>query len=202
MLATVFAFAQVVLIDVALSADNALAIGLAVHGLPEEDRKEGMMWGIGCAVVLRVACALLASEAMQYSGLRIVGGAVLGYVAYKMLRELTAEKHGKEHPEEVHEPKTLKTAIWQIVVADIAMSFDNVLAVVGAAGQHPGVMSFGIALSIVLMAYGAHLVERFTNRYWWFGWAALAVIAVTAAHMTWTGLWMKTAWLDNLMRAV
>ena len=189
MLAAIWAFTQVVLIDLALSADNAVVIGLAVHALPESERKRATFYGIGAAVAMRIVFALMANGLMQYSGIRIFGGLALGYVAYKMLRELLGEKDEREHPQHKHEHKTLRAAVWQIAVADLSMSLDNVLAVAGAADKNPGVMVFGLVLSVALMAFGAQLVAKIIDRHWWVSWAALAVIALTSLHMLWSAFW-------------
>lgn len=187
MLAALLAFSQVVLIDIALSADNAIVIGLAVRGLPEEQRRRGIVYGIGAALVLRILFALIANGILQYSGIRVAGGLALLYISYKMFSEAIGKKQAsdKEHAE----PKTMGAAITQIVIADISMSVDNVLAVAGASGSHNVIMAFGLALSVLLMAFGAQLVSKYVDKYWWLEWAALLTVSFTGIQMAWGGFW-------------
>jgi len=195
--ASLTALAAVVVIDVVLSGDNAIIIGLAVAGLPREKRARIIMLGIAAATVLRIGFALVAVPLLRVIGLTLAGGLLLLWVVWKMWRELWAEhvaaKSGAANCGSASPPppqlptKTAGQAVLQIVLADVSMSLDNVLAVAGAAREHPWVLVVGLGLSVALMAVASTLVARLLSRYRWLAFVGLAVIAVVAVSMIWQG---------------
>jgi YjbE family integral membrane protein len=176
------ALLQVVLIDVALSGDNAIVIALAAAGLPAHQRRHAILIGIGAAIVLRVLFAISAVYLLAVPGLLLVGGLMLGWVCIKMWRELRREADDEAHHLH-HAPKTLSDAIVQITIADVSMSLDNVLAVAGAAREHIYVMAVGLLLAIGLMAIAANAIAPLLKRWRWLNYAGLALIAAVAAKM-------------------
>jgi YjbE family integral membrane protein len=186
------AFLQVMAIDLVLAGDNAVVIGLAAAGLPPERRARAILVGVIAATGLRLAFAAVALELLAIVGLLLAGGILLLWVCWKMWRELRGP--GAEvteaalRAEDVHIPgKTFAQAAWQIVVADVSMSLDNVLAVAGAAREHPTALVFGLGLSIVLMGFAANLVARLLNRHRWIAYVGLAIILYVALDMIWRG---------------
>jgi len=184
------ALVQVIMIDLVLAGDNAVVIGLAAAGLPPERRQRVILVGIIAATVLRLAFAAVAIELLEIVGLLLAGGILLLWVCWKMWRELQEQRAqhidasviGKEAPR-----KTFAQATWQIVLADISMSLDNVLAVAGAARDHPAALVFGLALSIVLMGVAANFVARLLNRHRWIAYLGLAIILYVSLDMIWRG---------------
>lgn len=184
-------FFQVVLIDLTLAGDNAVIIGLAAAGLPPAQRARAIAIGVIAATLLRIGFSLIATQLLQIVGLLLAGGILLLWVAWKMWRELRAQRaetvahdaQGGDAPPR----KTLAQAVAQIVVADISMSLDNVLAVAGAAHEHPAVLIFGLALSVVLMGVAATFIARLLRRHRWIAYAGLAVILFVALEMIWRG---------------
>ena len=184
--ATLTAFFQVIVIDVVLSGDNAIIIGLAVAGLPAEKRGRIIMIGILAATLMRVAFALVATQLLAIIGLTLAGGLLLLWVAWKMWRELRAPKHDPDALENAGTQPVRKKpaeAIKQIVLADLSMSLDNVLAVAGAARDHPEILVFGLVLSIALMAVAASFIAKLLSRYHWIAYVGLLVIAYVAVEM-------------------
>lgn len=184
--AALTAFFQVIVIDVVLSGDNAIIIGLAVAGLPAEKRGRIIMIGILAATLMRVAFALVATQLLAIIGLTLAGGLLLLWVAWKMWRELRAPKHDPAAPENAGAQPVRKKpaeAIKQIVLADLSMSLDNVLAVAGAARDHPEILVFGLVLSIALMAVAASFIAKVLSRYHWIAYVGLLVIAYVAVEM-------------------
>jgi YjbE family integral membrane protein len=188
------AFLQVAMIDLVLAGDNAIVIGLAAAGLPKDQTRKAIMIGIGAATVLRIIFAAVTIQLLQLVGLLLAGGILLLWVCWKMWRELRAQQRGGAHgtPEagangDGAPRKTLAQAAWQIVVADIAMSLDNVLAVAGAAREHPFVLVFGLVLSIALMGIAANFIARLLHRHRWIGFVGLAIVLYVAIEMTYRG---------------
>ena len=186
------AFLQVMAIDLVLAGDNAIVIGLAAAGLPAESRARAILVGIIAATVLRLAFAAVAIELLAIVGLLLAGGILLLWVCWKMWRELRGP--GAEETEaalragDAQVPrKTFTQAAWQIVVADVSMSLDNVLAVAGAAREHPAALVFGLGLSIVLMGFAASFIARLLNRHRWVAYVGLAIILYVAIDMIWRG---------------
>ena len=192
------ALVQVVLIDLVLAGDNAIVIGLAAAGLPQAQRGKAILIGIVAATILRILFAGLATQILQIVGLLLAGGILLLWVCWKMWRELRASS---AEPMEAKETagtvagtnaegkprKTLVQATWQIIVADVSMSLDNVLAVAGAAREHPVVMIFGLALSIAMMGVAASFIARLLQNHRWIAYVGLAVILYVAVEMTFRG---------------
>ncbi len=190
------AFVQVVLIDLTLAGDNAVVIGLAAAGVPKEKRGTAIAVGIIAATVLRIVFALLTTTLLSIVGLLLAGGVLLLWVSWKMWRELARPGHADRGTDvmEGHapsggaaKPKTLSAAITQIVIADISMSLDNVLAVAGAAHEHPSVLIFGLALSIALMGFAATFIARLLERHRWIAYIGLAIILFVSLEMIWRG---------------
>jgi YjbE family integral membrane protein len=187
--------AQVVLIDLVLAGDNAIVIGIAAAGLPRQQRRRAILIGILAATAMRVAFAFVAVELLAIVGLVLAGGILLLWVSWKMWRELRASVRAEEDQAfdkssaRPHAPKTLVQAAWQIVVADVSMSLDNVLAVAGAAREHPAVLVIGLGLSIVLMGVAANLIARILHRHHWITYIGLAIIVYVALDMIWRGAW-------------
>ena len=192
------ALLQVVLIDLVLAGDNAIVIGLAAAGLPEAQRGKAILIGIVAATMLRILFAGLATQILQIVGLLLAGGILLLWVCWKMWRELRASP---AQPMEAKETagaaagtnvegkprKTLVQATWQIIVADVSMSLDNVLAVAGAAREHPMVMIFGLALSIAMMGVAASFIAHLLQNHRWIAYVGLAVILYVAVEMIFRG---------------
>jgi len=190
------AFFQVVWIDLALAGDNAVVIGLAAAGLPKEQRGKAIFFGIVAATVLRIVFALLTTTLLSIVGLLLAGGILLLWVSWKMWRELASPAHTDRGADVLEgqppsggpaKPKSFRSAITQIVLADVSMSLDNVLAVAGAAHAHPEVLVFGLALSIALMGFAATFIARLLERHRWIGFIGLAIILFVALKMIWDG---------------
>ena len=176
------ALLQVILIDVALSGDNAIVIALAASGLPAHQRRKAIAIGIGAAIALRVVFAVSAVYLLDVPGLLLVGGLMLGWVCVKMWRELRAESKAEaQHVE--HKAKTLRDAVLQITFADVSMSLDNVLAVSGAARDHVFVMAAGLMMAIAMMAFAANAIAPLLHRWRWLNYAGLALIAYVSTRM-------------------
>jgi YjbE family integral membrane protein len=198
----VAAFLMVIGIDLALAGDNAIVIGLAAAGLPKEQRNKAILLGVIAATVLRIIFALLTTQLLQIVGLLLAGGILLLWVCWKMWRELRTS-HKEEHAaEEALEGadlnqdgsiaegaprKTFSQAAWQIVIADVSMSLDNVLAVAGAAREHPYILMFGLLLSIALMGLAASYIARLLQRHRWIAYLGLAIILYVSIKMVYEG---------------
>jgi YjbE family integral membrane protein len=188
----VAAFLQVVMIDIVLAGDNAVVIGLAAAGLPLQNRGRAILIGVAAATVLRIVFAGAATFLLQIVGLVLAGGILLLWVAWRMYRELRAQHAPAAAGSDaaaIGGAKTLRRAVWQIVIADVSMSLDNVLAVAGAAREHPYVLVAGLALSVALMGLAASLIARLLERFRWIAWIGLLVIVYVALDMIWRGTW-------------
>ena len=191
------ALASVILIDIALAGDNAIAVGMAAAGLPAAQRRQAILIGVIAAALMRIAFAIFTAQLLDVIGLLLAGGLLLLWVAWKLWRELRGGAMVEEEEREAEaalediEPvapsKTLGAAVTQIVVADISMSLDNVLAVAGAARDHELVLIFGLALSVALMGLAASVVARLLRRYRWIAYVGLAIIVYVALVMVWDG---------------
>lgn len=186
------AFIQVVLIDIVLAGDNAVVVGLAAAGLPPEQRRKVIAWGVGIAFLLRVMFAIVALQLLAIVGLLLAGGILLLWVAWKMYRELhppkgTAVNEDGAKLARKAPPKTFRSAIIQVAIADVSMSLDNVLAVAGAAHDHFYALVFGLGLSIVLMGVAAGYIARLMERHRWIAYIGLVVVTYVALSMVWEG---------------
>jgi YjbE family integral membrane protein len=196
------ALAQVIGIDLVLAGDNAIVIGLAAAGLPKELRARAILVGIIAATVLRIVFAIFTVQLLAITGLLLAGGILLLWVCWKMWRELRDGHADEQRAEEAlmnadlnadgtiaggGPTKTFKQAAWQIVIADVSMSLDNVLAVAGAAKDHPVVLIIGLVLSIALMGFAASFIARLLNKHRWIAYVGLAIILFVALKMMWDG---------------
>ncbi len=201
------ALGQVLMIDLVLAGDNAVAVGLAAAALAPEQRKKAILIGLAAAVVLRIGFALITVQLLAIIGLLLAGGVLLLWVCWKMWRELQEQRthdqaeaeaeletalsahHGGGPPPEALgiKRKTFAAALIQIMIADVTMSLDNVLAVAGAAREHPWIMVFGLVLSIALMGVAATFIAKMLTRYRWIGYVGLIIVLYVALHMVWDG---------------
>ncbi len=198
------AFFQVLMIDLALAGDNAVAVGLAAAGLAAHQRKRAIMLGLIAAVIMRIGFALITVQLLQVVGLLLAGGILLLWVCWKMYRELAEQ--GREEsaegeaaledatgidigaePKHAARTKTMGQALIQILVADLTMSLDNVLAVAGAAKEHPYVLVAGLLISIALMGVAATYIAKLLHRFRWIGYVGLVIILYVSLHMLWEG---------------
>ena len=178
------ALAQVLFIDLVLAGDNAVVVGMAVAGLPAAQKRKAILGGIAGAAVIRIGLALVALELLAIIGLMFAGGVLLLWVCWRMYRELRPRHRATgEKPA----PKSLGAAMIQILLADLSMSLDNVLAVAGAARGHIGVLIAGLAVSVVLMAVAATLIARLLERYRWIAWVGLLIVLFVACKLIWEG---------------
>ena len=196
--------AQVLFIDIVLAGDNAIVVGMAAAGLPPEQRRKAIFWGIIAATLMRIGFASITVQLLAVVGITLAGGVLLLWVCWKMFRELR-EDHEKHHdashettqaegtaalnaePDSAMPRKTMAQAITQILVADVSMSLDNVLAVAGAAKDHTWVLVVGLAISVVLMGVAATFIANLLNRHRWIAWVGLLVILYVALDMIWSG---------------
>jgi YjbE family integral membrane protein len=194
------ALLSVIAIDLVLAGDNAVVVGMAAAGLPTEQRRRAVLVGIAAAAGLRIVFAVFATQLLDVIGLLLAGGLLLLWVSWKLWREIQAETArrrfaGPEHQAaEAHAPvgsapapKTLRQAILQIVVADVSMSLDNVLAVAGAARDHVTILVIGLALSVALMGIAATFIAGLLRRFHWISYVGLAIIAFVALRMVYEG---------------
>jgi YjbE family integral membrane protein len=181
-------------IDIVLAGDNAIVVGALAAGLPQEQRRKVIMIGVAAALILRIAFALVTTQLLQIVGLILAGGLLLLWVAWKMWRELRHAGQSKGSPEMLGDEesglkpaKSFASAAWGVALADVSMSLDNVLAVAGAAKDHPHILVFGLVLSVVLMGVAANFIARYIERYRWIAYLGLAVIVWVAGKMIWEG---------------
>ena len=192
--AALAAFGQVLMIDVLLAGDNAIVVGALAAGLPAEQRKKVILIGIIAALVLRIGFALVVTQLMQIVGLILAGGLLLLWVAFKMWRELHP-KRGAETPDPgdddisgLRPAKSFAGAAWAVALADVSMSLDNVLAVAGAARDHPGILIIGLILSVALMGIAANIIAKYIERFRWIAYLGLVVIVYVAIKMIYDGI--------------
>ena len=175
------------LIDLVLAGDNAIVVGLAVAGLPERQKSRAILFGIVVATVLRIGFAFITLQLLAIVGLLLAGGLLLLWVCWRMYRELRRAAAARRHAIHAAPAKTLRQAVTQIVLADLSMSLDNVLAVAGASLQHPWVLVAGLAISVLLMGVAARLIARLLERYHWIAWVGLLVVLYVALKLIWDG---------------
>jgi YjbE family integral membrane protein len=206
------ALATVIVIDLVLAGDNAIVVGMAAAGLPPDLRRKAIMIGIAAAAGLRIVFAIFTVQLLGIIGLMLAGGLLLLWVAWKLWREMRKGTHHHEHladdgPTQAPivgaegaamvtpsgatvtavPPKTFAQALTQIILADVSMSLDNVLAVAGTARHHLWVLIVGLALSVALMGVAATFVARLMHKYPWISYVGLILIAVVALGMIWEG---------------
>lgn len=205
LLAQLTALAQVIAIDLVLAGDNAIVVGMAAAAVPLAQRKKVIFWGIAAAIGLRIFFALITSQLLAIIGLTLAGGVLLLWVCWKMYRELQTHGADEMTPDEALTAPdaaaltdgtaaaaaaggvSVGAAIWQIIVADVSMSLDNVLAVAGAAKDHPTILVIGLLLSVMLMGAAANLIAGLLHKHRWIGWIGLAIITFVALDMIWRG---------------
>ena len=187
-------FFEILMIDIVLAGDNAIIVGALAAGLPADQRKKVIMIGVGAALVMRIAFALVVSQLLQIVGLILAGGLLLLFVAWKMWRELRHARESAGSPEVegdersgLRPARTFASAAWGVAIADVSMSLDNVLAVAGAAKDHPQILVFGLILSVVLMGVAANFIAKYIERYRWIAYVGLVVIVYVAGKMIWEG---------------
>ena len=192
------AFLQVLMIDLVLAGDNAIVVGALAAGLPPEQRRKVIIIGVMAALVLRIAFALVVTQLLQIIGLILIGGLLLLWVAWRMWRDLrdhqgeswgSEEIVGDEHAG-LKPARSFAGAAWGVAIADVSMSLDNVLAVAGAARDHPGILIVGLIFAVAMMGIAANLIARYIERYRWIAWVGLLVIVYVAFKMIYDG------WVD------
>ena len=177
---------QIIFIDLVLAGDNAIIIGMVASKFPVEQRKKVIFWGIGGAVILRIILTMLTAYLLQITGLRLIGGLLLLYIVYKLYTDVIK---GQSNEEDIKvDNSSFMKAIWTVLLADFTMSLDNVLGVAGAAGDHYGLLIFGLVLSIALMAFAATLISNWIKKYKWIAWAGLLAILVVAIELIYTDI--------------
>ena len=203
--AALAAFGQVLMIDIMLAGDNAIVVGALAAGLPADQRRKVILIGIIAALVLRIIFALMVTWLLGIVGLVFAGGLLLLWVSWKMWRDLrhggespgSAEIHGDEHSG-LKPAKSFAAAAWAVAVADVSMSLDNVLAVAGAARDHPGILIIGLLLAVALMGIAANILAKYIERYRWIAWIGLAVIVYVAGKMIYDGFVDPTVGITTL----
>ncbi|HWT56418.1 MAG TPA: YjbE family putative metal transport protein [Rhizobium sp.] len=188
---TISAYFEVIVINLLLSGDNVIVIGMAAAGLVSELRGKAIAVGIAAAAVVRIVFAIIAAKLLVITGITLAGGLMLLWICWTMGRELISggeqeEAHAGEAVSHI-KPKLFRQAIGQIIFADVSMSLDNVLAVAGAAKDNMSALIFGLILSVLFMGVASNFVARLLNRYRWIGWFGLAIIVYVAIDMIWSG---------------
>tara|TARA_Y100000816_G_scaffold291274_1_gene282156 strand:+ start:413 stop:991 length:579 start_codon:yes stop_codon:yes gene_type:complete len=180
-------FIQIILLDLVLAGDNAIIIGMVASKFPNEQRKKIIFWGIGAAIILRIIFTLITAYLLQITGLRLIGGLLLLYVCYKLYVDVVKENVSEEKSKSIENTSFFK-AITTIIIADVTMSLDNVLAVAGAAKDHYYLLIFGLVLSIALMAVAANLISQWIKKYKWIAWLGLLAILFVAIELIYTDI--------------
>lgn len=189
------AFIQVLLIDLVLAGDNAIVVGALAAGLPADQRRKVILIGVGAALVLRIGFALVVQQLLGIVGLVLAGGLLLLWVAWRMWRDIRGG-HGEsagspevagDEDSGLRPAKTFAAAAWGVAVADVSMSLDNVLAVAGAAREHPGILIVGLIFAVAMMGVAANIIAKYIERYRWIAWVGLIVILYVALKMIWDG---------------
>jgi len=180
-------FFQIVFIDLVLAGDNAIIIGMVASQFADDQRKKIIFWGIGAAIILRIIFTLITAYLLQINGLKLIGGILLLYIAYKLYKDVVKNVEDNKNNLKVDNSSLLK-AITTVIIADVTMSLDNVLGVAGAAKEHYILLIFGLVLSIILMATAANLISKWIKKYRWIAWLGLLAILVVAIDLIYTDL--------------
>ena len=180
-------FFQIVFIDLVLAGDNAIIIGMVASQFENNLRKKIIFWGIGAAIILRIIFTLITTYLLQINGLKIIGGLLLLYIAYKLYKDVIQNGGGKER-KITADNSTFFKAIMTVIIADVSMSLDNVLGVAGAAKQHYILLVFGLILSILLMATVANIISKWIKTYRWIGWLGLIAILAVAIELIYSDI--------------
>ena len=180
-------FFQIVFIDLVLAGDNAIIIGMVASQFEHEKRKKIIFWGIGAAIILRIIFTLITAYLLQINGLKLIGGLLLMYIAYKLYKDVIKSELSDNEKIKSDKP-TFFSAIITVIIADVSMSLDNVLGVAGAAKDHYILLVFGLILSIILMATVANLISKWIKKYKWIGWLGLLAIVVVAIELIYSDL--------------
>jgi len=180
-------FFQIVFIDLVLAGDNAIIIGMVASQFEHNLRKKIIFWGIGAAIILRIIFTLITTYLLQINGLKIIGGLLLLYIAYKLYKDVIQNGDGKER-KITADNSTFFKAIMTVIIADVSMSLDNVLGVAGAAKQHYILLVFGLVLSILLMATVANIISKWIKTYRWIGWLGLIAILAVAIELIYSDI--------------
>jgi YjbE family integral membrane protein len=190
MLADLAALAEVIVIDLALSADNAIAVGLAASALPHALQQRAVAWGVGLALLLRIVFGLITVQLLQIKGLMLAGGLVLIWIAWRMWQDVKKGANAAAAPADAKARGTISfsRAMVSIMVANIALSLDNVLAVAGVARHAPAIMVFGLVLSVVLMGAAATVIARLIEKHRWLAYLGIAAIVLAGVAMAWEDL--------------
>jgi|TARA_B110000438_G_scaffold302692_1_gene361202 YjbE family integral membrane protein len=182
-------FFQIVFIDLVLAGDNAIIIGMVASQFDLQKRKRIIFWGIGAAIFLRIIFTLIAAYLLQINGLKLIGGLLLLYIAYKLYEDVIKNKGSANKNIKAKNSNFFK-AIMTVIIADISMSLDNVLGVAGAAKDHYILLVFGLILSIILMATVANIISKWIKKYKWIGWLGLIAILVVAIELIYNDIIM------------
>ena len=188
MIDQIIIFFEIVLIDLVLAGDNAIIIGMVASQFDANIRKKIIFWGIGFAIILRIALTLVTSYLLQINGLKTIGGLLLIYVAYKLYKDVIKNNKDTKEKKIKTENSSLFKAIMTIIIADFSMSLDNVLGVAGAAKQNYVLLVFGLILSIVLMATLATVIAKWIKKYKWIGWLGLLAILAVALELIYSDI--------------
>ena len=188
MIDQIIIFFEIVLIDLVLAGDNAIIIGMVASQFDPNIRKKIIFWGIGFAIILRIALTLVTSYLLQINGLKTIGGLLLIYVAYKLYKDVIKDNKDTKEKKIKTENTSLFKAIMTIIIADFSMSLDNVLGVAGAAKQNYVLLVFGLILSIFLMATLANIIAKWIKKYKWIGWLGLLAILVVAIELIYSDI--------------
>ena len=187
MIEQIIIFIEIVLIDLVLAGDNAIIIGMVASQFDEKLRKKIIFWGIGAAIVLRIIFTIIAAYLLQVNGLKIIGGLLLFYIAYKLYKDVIKNENNN-HEKIKANNSTFFKAIMTVIIADVSMSLDNVLGVAGAAKQHYVLLVFGLVLSILLMATVASFISKLIKKYKWISWLGLLAILVVAIDLIYSDI--------------
>ena len=188
MIDQIIIFFEIVLIDLVLAGDNAIIIGMVASQFDANIRKKIIFWGIGFAIILRIALTLVTTYLLQINGLKTIGGLLLIYIAYKLYKDVIKSNEDAKEQKIKTENSNLFKAIMTIIIADFSMSLDNILGVAGAAKQNYVLLVFGLILSIFLMATLANIIAKWIKKYKWIGWLGLLAILVVAIELIYSDI--------------